>query len=84
MSNLLTRANLSKLETITNPTRSPEEIKNDDFEGDVISVFQYKMEKREKELENSEIKKSKLQKMSEKYSEELKDQFNSFHYDELK
>lgn len=35
MSNFLTRANLSKLETITNPTRSPEEIKNDDFEGDV-------------------------------------------------
>ena len=55
MSNLLTRANLSKLETITNPTRSPEEIKNDDFEGDVISVFQYKMEKCEKELENSEM-----------------------------
>lgn len=81
MSNFLTRANLSKLETITNPTRSPEEIKNDDFEGDVISVFQYKMEKREKELENSEIKKSKLQEMSEKYSEELKDPFNSFHYE---
>ena len=32
-------------------------------------------------LENSEIKKSKLQKMSEKYSEELKDPFNSFHYE---
>lgn len=80
MSNLLTRANLSKLKTITNPTRSPEEIKNDDFEGDVISAFQYKIEKREKELENSEIKKSKLQEMSKKYSEELKDPFNSFHY----
>ena len=80
MSNLLTRANLSKLKTITNPTRSPEEIENDDFEGDVIGVFQYKMEKREKELENSEIKKSKLQEMSKKYSEELKDPFNSFHY----
>lgn len=80
MSNLLTRANLSKLKTITNPTRSPEEMKDDDFEGDVIGVFQYKMEKREKELENSEIKKSKLQEMSEKYSQELKDPFNPFHY----
>ena len=84
MSNLLTRANLSKLKTITNPTRSPEEIENDDFEGDVIGVFQYKMEKREKELEHSEIKKSKLQEMSEKYSEELKDPSNPFHYKQLK
>ena len=80
MSNLLTRANLSKLKTITNPTRSPKEIENDDFEGDVIGVFQYKMEKREKELERSEIKKSKLQEMSEKYSEELKDPLDPFHY----
>lgn len=48
---------------------------------ETLSVFQYKMEKREKELENSEIKKSKLQEMSEKYSEELKDPFNSFHYE---
>lgn len=81
---MLTRANLSKLKTITNPTRSTEEIKNDDFEGDVISVFQYKMEKREKELEPSKIKKSKLKEMSEKYSEELKDPLNSFHYNKLK
>ena len=80
MSNLLSRADLSKLEAITNPTRSPEEMKNDDFEGDVLSVFQYNMEKREKELENSEIKKSKLQEMSEKYAEELKDPMNPFHY----
>ena len=29
MANLLSRANLSKLEAITNPTRSPEEIQND-------------------------------------------------------
>ena len=80
MTNLLTRASLSKLEAMTNPTRSPEEMKNDDFEGDVLSVFQYNMERRERELENSEIKKSKLQEMSEKYSEELKDPMNPFHY----
>ena len=80
MTNLLTRAELSKLEGITNPTRSPEEMKNDDFEGDVLSVFQYNMEKRERELENSEIKKSKLQEMSEEYAEELKDLCNPFHY----
>lgn len=80
MANPLERAELSKLEGITNPSRSPEEMKNDDFEGDVLNVFQYKMEKRERELENSEIKKSKLQEMSEKYSEELKDPINPFHY----
>lgn len=39
MSNLLTRAELSKLEAITNPTRSPEEMKNDDFAGDTLTVF---------------------------------------------
>lgn len=79
-SSLLTRAELSKLEAMTNPTRSPEEMKNDDFEGDVLSVFQYNTENRKKELENPEIKKSKLQEMSEKYSEELKDPMNPFHY----
>jgi len=80
MTNLLSRANLSQIEAMTNPTRSPEEMKNDDFEGDVLSVFQYNMEKRVRELENSEIKKSKLQEMSEEYAEELKDSCNPFHY----
>ena len=60
--NLLSRANLSNLEAITNPTRSPEEMKNDDFEGDVLNVFQYNYNI--EELENLEIKKSKLQEMS--------------------
>ena len=37
-------------------------------------------EKQERELENTEIKKSKLQEMSEEYAEELKDSCNPFHY----
>lgn len=75
----------SQIETIeakSYPTRPllPEDMIADDFEGDVLSVFQYNMKKRERELENTEIKKSKLQEMSEKYAEELKDSMNPFHY----
>ena len=57
MANPLTRAELSKLEGITNPTRSPEEMKCDDFEGDMLNVFQYNMKKNVKK--NLKIQKSR-------------------------
>lgn len=85
MANPLTRAELSKLEGITNPTRSPEEMKNDDFEGDMLGTFLIKQNCESKDSSahkslDEQQKKSKLQEMSEKYAEELKDPFNPFHY----
>lgn len=75
---MLDRAKLSQIEAKTYPTRSllPEDMIADDFKGDLLSVFQCNVKK----LENTEIKKSKLQEMSEEYAEELKDPMNVFHY----
>lgn len=85
MSNLLTRAELSKLEAITNPTRSPEEMKNDDFAGDTLTVFCIEQNGGSPDSPTylslgKHHKKSKLEEMSEKYAEELKDPMNAFHY----
>ena len=78
---MLDRAKLSQIEMIeakTYPTRPllSEDMIADDFKGELLNVFQCNMKK----LENTEIKKSKLQEMSEKYAEELKDPMNAFRY----
>ena len=86
MSNLLTRAELSKLEAMNDPTKSPEEIEKWDFDGDTIGSFFITTQN--DGSPDSPIylslsknhKKSKLEEMSEKYAEELKDPMNAFHH----
>ena len=86
MSNLLSRANLSKLEAMTNPTKSPEEIEKGDFDGDTIGSFFITTQNGGSPDSPAYLslgkhhKKSKLEEMSEKYVEELKDPMNAFHH----
>ena len=87
MSNMLTRAELSKFEAMNDPSKSPEEMEKGDFDGDTSSPFFIMTQIGG--LPNSpptylslgkHHKKSKLEEMSEKYVEELKDQLNPFNY----
>jgi hypothetical protein len=87
MTNQMSLANLSQIEAMNDPSKSPEEMEKGDFDGDTISAFFIMTQIGG--LPNSpptylslgkHHKKSKLKEMSEKYVEELKDPLNPFHY----